>query len=853
MSLSGRMSSTTPRIGGFRRRVKLSATRSANPRSVSPIFYQLCLPLFFGLFLWSPAPAFSQSDDNLPIRVNGLMPVGVRNTLTESWGALQFTVENPNSTPREARVVVFYPETSGVQYAKDVWIPPRSSVTSSVSIGPAPEQVTKSSRKYEFVLYDRTGGKNERIFPSGEQRVREGSQIYRPREQTTALMADMDLPEPGKPDSVVPKDLIRLSLLPRLGAFSENLQYVSDAALPLAAEALNGVDVFVVAGDRLGIDPTGRAALRTWVQKGGRLWVMLDRLKPETVAAIMGDEFDVGIIDRVGLTTVQVRGTGAGAPIDPSQALDEPVTLVRSIPGESDRVIAVADGWPAAFVRRVGRGKILFTTLGPRGWWRPRTTRDGDSPFKTLSDFPTPLSAVTFLSSELHPPVESDPMPPEVFQSMLSEEIGYQIVDRRSAAIILVGFVVALTVIGLGLRRTRRPELAVLLLPVAAALASVLFVFLGERSRRSIPPTIAIAGLVDPTLGGSDSLLNGLFASYKPGAGPVTIGSNGGAEIGLDREGLEGKTLVRLESDTDKWKWDGLELPAGARTGRIQTTLATGRISAIARFGPNGLEGEFKSGNLIGLSDAMILSRSRDSLDPRFQADGKKFTCGPADAMGPGQYLTGSLLTDRQQRRQEIVRRIMTPGSTPKHLEGRDSLLVWADSPDLPVLHEPGTVVTGNLLVALPIEYQKTAPATRVVIPRGLIGVRRNEDGKTAPINLTGSFAVDMRLRFQMPPAVLPVQLSQATLHLHIRAPFRKMTVKGTGAGDAKPVTLLETEAPAELMRIEIKDPSLLQLDAEGGLYLNVAIGAATAGESDSNWKIELISLEAAGTTGPGS
>jgi hypothetical protein len=79
------------------------------------------------------------------------------------------------------------------------------------------------------------------------------------------------------------------------------------------------------------------------------------------------------------------------------------------------------------------------------------------------------------------------------------------------------------------------------------------------------------------------------------------------------------------------------------------------------------------------------------------------------------------------------------------------------------------------------------------------------------------------------------------------------MTVKGTGAGDAKPVTLLETEAPAELMRIEIKDPSLLQLDAEGGLYLNVAIGAATTGESDSNWKIELISLEAAGTTGPGS
>ncbi len=785
-----------------------------------------------------------QPADNLPLILQGPSPAGARATVTEAWGTVQFTVLNPNATGRDARVAVFYAEAPDVQYSRDVWVPGRSNLTSWLTVGPAPSQLGEFGREFRSVLQDRTGGGNRVVLPPGQERIRSRTVLYRKREQTTTLMADIAVADPGQPDPAIPAELFTFARLPRVDGQSENVSTVTDGPLPLAGETLDGIDVFVLAGNRLANDPPGRAALRRWVEQGGRLWVMLDRVDPAVFAAILGDTNDIGIVDRVGLTSIRFRSDGAAA--EPSRDFDQPVPFVRTIPSEIDRVLASVDGWPAAFTRRLGKGKVVFTTLGAPGWYRPRVARDGPSPFPNFREFPVPLSSIAPLAKELHPPNEPDPLPPDVFQPMLAEEIGYAVVGRGTATAILALFIVALAGVGVGLRRSRRPLLVVVLIPAVAALAGVSFVILGEQSRQAIPPTVGIAAMVDPVSGTDESVVSGLYAVYRPASGSAELGTRGGALLGLDAEGLEGQTRERVETDTGAWHWEGLSLPAGTRTGSIRTTMKTGRIAAVARFGPDGLEGTLTTGTFTGLEDAVLSYRMREPAAIRFDTTGT-FRSNSTDSLPAGEYLSSSVLTDRQQRRQAIYRTLHS-GQAPRHLEGRDFLFVWADPPAVPILSPEGSRLVGSALLAVPVEYERTPANTAVSLPRGSIPYKRVSDGKILPMSLTGPYAADMRLRFQIPPSVLPMKPERATLVFHARMPFRKLTVSGGPEGRSVP--LFRADAPIEPIRIDIADASALQLDDRGGLHLNIAIGSTTGGASeDTVWKIETLALELNGRT----
>lgn len=798
-------------------------------------------------FGWS-ARAFAQktpAPSEIPLRVQGPSPVGVRNSVTEGWSTLQFIVENPSTIGRDARVAVFYPERPGVQYARDIWVPARASVTTTITVGPAPSQKSDFVRQFETILYDRTGGQNKIVFPPGEQRIRERAVIYRKREQTTAVLADVGLSEPGKPDPRVSDEILTLARMPRLGAFSEYVSIV-DSFIPVSSQALDTIDVFVVAGNRLSLDPPGIAALRRWLHEGGRIWVMLDQVDPELVASILGDDFDVGVVDTTELTSILLVGQSAGALREEVQNVDKPVKFVHAIPGAEDRVLAKVDGWPAAFVRKVGRGKVVFTTLGQRGWSRPRTPREGDSAFPNFKKFPVPQNSVTFLAAELHPPVEPDPLPVEVFQPMLEEQIGYSIVKRSTVAIIMTIFLAVLVITIFVVRKSRSPEKVAVVLPIIALVVAAVFVFLGDRTRKDLPTMITLAGVLDPVQGGEDSVLTGMYAFYHSEAGPALLGSVEGAVMSLDEEGLEGKTRVRLETDTDQWRWDQLSFPAGARTGYLRSSIKTGKVSATAKFGPNGIQGRISTGNLTGISDAVLSSKSRELLAINLDGNGN-FSAGTANVLPPGQYSPNPVLTDKQQRRQEIIKKIHS-GSAPKYLEGRDFILAWADAPVSSLLHESDTKISGDVLVVIPVEFEKSDPDASILAPRGLVSYKRYEDGKPIPVRMSASYPVDMRLRFQVPNSTLPIKLDKAILHLHLRAPFRRLTVSGVNGSSLK--QLQQTEAPIEPIKIEINDPELLKLDSDGGIWLNIAIGAASAGsDAESNWKIELLSLELVGKT----
>ena len=232
------------------------------------------------------------------------------------------------------------------------------------------------------------------------------------------------------------------------------------------------------------------------------------------------------------------------------------------------------------------RGSVVFTTLGPRGWYRTRTRSDRPVPADRIRTLPVENPLVTELAGVLYPPPVADPFPPEVFRPLLADEIGYKVVSRTSVAVVLGGFVAALLAVGLVVRSSRRPELLVWAVPAVVAVATGVLVASGERSRQVVPPTVAVAGLVTPVAGSGEAAASGLFALYNPSSGPVVVGSTDGSLLELDAEGLDGQLRRRVQSDTDRWLWEGLSLPAGVRTGAYRSVVRTGRLTAVGRFGP---------------------------------------------------------------------------------------------------------------------------------------------------------------------------------------------------------------------------------------------------------------------------
>ena len=119
--------------------------------------------------------------------------------------------------------------------------------------------------------------------------------------------------------------------------------------LPPVAEGLGAIDQLVLCGDRPAEDAAGREAIRDWLRGGGRLWIMLDRVEPETVRLLLGEALCYQVVDRVGLTRIEMQHVvgRSTSPVDSPQDLDDPVEFLRIFESGGETVYAV-NGWPAA-------------------------------------------------------------------------------------------------------------------------------------------------------------------------------------------------------------------------------------------------------------------------------------------------------------------------------------------------------------------------------------------------------------------------------------------------------------------------------------------------------------------------
>ncbi len=717
-----------------------------------------------GLLMSAPEPALAQ-DDRSPLRLDGLFPVGARTSLTETWGTLRFGVDNWGPTAREARVVAFYPDRPDVQYTRDVWVPGNSRLSSWLTIGPPPAQNFQLRRDIGYRLYERVDGEFRPVASRDPERLVTRAVPYRPREPSTAVY--LDAPEdPDSPESVSTKGSAAAQAVLFARTFrharglSEAVSVVLDRQLPPTIEAFDGIDQFVLAGNRLTADPAAARTLRHWVLQGGTLWVLLDRVDPAVLAPVLGEALRFEVVGRTGVTDLRLRPPAERLDQTDRREFEQPVDLVRVQLSGSETVLYEANGWPAAFSQPVGRGRVAFATLDGRGLFGPL---------------------------------------------------------------------------------------------LALATAGV-FVAAGVASRRAVPPTAASVALVEVTPESGESSWRGMFAVYSPESGGLQVGTDRGGSVELDSTGLDGQTRQRVQTDFDAWHWENLAFPAGVRAGPFRSTNRTG-AGATGRFGPNGLDGKLALGTLKNPADAVLFTRAGAALTVRLEPDGA-FRATSNDVLPADQYLSGSVLTDRQQRRQDVYRKLLArQNSAPLH----DRLYVWADADDVPFTVDGAKRTVGSALLSLPIEFAPRRGGELVTIPHGFVTHAAMIDGRPRRPMLEHSESAQVQLRFQLPPSALPLALERVVLIARVHAPARKFSV--AAPGDGKPVPLFDATDSNGPVRIEITDPRALRLDPAGGLLLDLAVSERLGPDGRPNpirttdieqarWHIEGLGLEIVGRAG---
>ncbi|HEY7312319.1 MAG TPA: hypothetical protein VH643_23345 [Gemmataceae bacterium] len=799
-----------------------------NSRSaIFPPVRQRALVLWLAVvFLCGGAAIAQQGEPTL--RLGGFNPGGVRTSVTTRWATLNFEVSNFTDIDRKARVLVFYKDQPQVHYGRDIWVPARSSLRSWMLIGPAPADLPGLTREIEMVVEDLSQGKNAPLLPRTEERIRSRGVLYRPREPFTVILLDREIDEhlgPGQlpqPESQAEEAVRTVHVVRHARNLSDVVQRIDPGLLPPTAEAFDSVDHVVLASGRLTRDPVGMAALRHWTEQGGKVWVMLDLVEPEGLAPLLGDALDFQVVDRVGLTRfrVQTHPAGKGAAEPPLQSMERPVDFVRVQLPPEERVRHTIDGWPLWFTRRLGRGEVIFTTLGARAWHRPRTQRDPPSRYQFFPALPVGTYYLDDLGVELHPSGKESPFRIESLQPLLKAEIGYSVVRRNTVVLVFGAALLAALAVGFVLRKSSRRELLGWLGPVAALSATAIFLLVGELSRRATPPTVAAAQIVEPVSGTEEIAVHGLLEVYRPETGPIEAGVERGGMFRLDDCDMPNQVHQFVLTDLDAWHWERFSMLAEPRLASFHITLPADKpIVARTRFGPAGVEGEL-SGPFQNLSDALLYTPTGRKLAVHIEPDGA-FRADAADVLSKGQYLAGTVLTDRQQRRQELYAAFLQEPE-PASVRGRNVLLAWADPLDLHFHIAPGARAAGSALVVAPLRLERPAAGARVTIPGPFLPYQRILEGVPTRPTLESSEDIEMQLRFQLPAEVLPFQVERARLSAKIEAPGRRVAVAGQD-GD-RFTEIHRVDSPLDPVRVEIAEARMLRVDGDGGLNLKLII-----------------------------
>lgn len=842
------------------------------PRSktylIAVLFFSAALNFTFDPYLLAQAPAEDATegsdprDSAAPTGVSlTVAPAGAGRHVSGRWATVAVNGLNRTDVDAEETAAVMIGDETNVQFARRLWVPARSRRQSWLPIQ-IPPDLPIGDVQVRMRSFHLKGSESDEQFQSNVvgMPTSDRSLLLSWEESRTAVFSEPLFPTRRSEEQG--QFLIETIYAGRdgigVGGQDIGLVHLPGTFLPPSAKALDPLDQIVIANDRILSDTASVQQLRTWLHSGGRMWIMVDQLDPESVRALLGDAACYSIINRVELNEFEMKRTPAAGTTDKIEteqwSSESPVEFARVIVDTED-VYSRIDGWPAAFWQPVGSGEVLFTTLGARGW-----VREGEPSLALLA-----LSS-RFFVNRIEPPRHT-----KKIASFLDDEIGYRIPSRASVAGVLGLHMLIVLLAGAWLAHRKSLHLLAILVPVAALIATGSLLALGKQQTTAVPSTIAIGQIARVIPESSQVQVNSVAAVYSQQAQSLPITSSPDTTTLI--ADADSSSLRRvLWDDSGESNWLYVTQPPGVIRHVVSQSIVSlpQPWTFKGRFTKDGFTSRISGLSAADCQDGVIVTAAAPSLAVDFTKESSGFVLSQFDdVLSPGQFIDEALMSDTQQDRQELLRDLMS-ADTPV-FDRSPTLLVWTNPIDSGVTFEENYVRRGSTLAAIPVQLERLASGMDFQVPASFVRMESHMGGRgmSTMFNAeTGRWLDEMNkpseseLRCVPPKVLLPCKLNRATVLVKINAPSRTLEVKGFVDGEF--VTLHSRENPTGLLRFEIDDPRALELDAEGGLLISLAISeteeerlaASAPVDSDeprlpsrSTWGIDYVHVNLEGTS----
>ena len=228
---------------------------------------------------------------------------GVMHGQSGVWGVMRAQVRNPMDEAWSGRYLLHFDDMPTVQYEVPVWVPPHSDRLFFVPVRPPQSPSGAPPASVRMEAFEGQG----LLLPGGaaaEQRIDNGTFMIlksTARLKNNAITAML----PGREDS---QYATRASAAMRAGSgLGPRTYYLQEGSMPFLVSGWQGIDGLVIAKQKPDLDAAELEALRKWVISGGRLWVMIDRVQPSFMSALLRETWTVSVVDFIELANVCIR------------------------------------------------------------------------------------------------------------------------------------------------------------------------------------------------------------------------------------------------------------------------------------------------------------------------------------------------------------------------------------------------------------------------------------------------------------------------------------------------------------------------------------------------------------------
>lgn len=736
---------------------------------------------------------------------------------------LMARVGNSGTEPLTGTVVAKVEQLPYLQSARSVWLEPGEERSFKLFIH-LPRQIDKVE------LYQHLDVVATLVVRDGEREVilqRDG----KPATQTLSLpvlpegrvMAMQAAPAPAEalpwdwPPPVTPSgyDFV---VAARVDSIRDRKSVSYDGQpLPLQLMEWDALDLFVVADPAALQDPAAIEAMRLFMLRGGRLWVMLDQVPSELIQPLLSPEQSLVEVERVMLNQFTIETDYPAVDFFESDLfvdLEREVMMARVVQ-RGGQVLHSVDGWPISIVLTVGYGQLLVTTLDSFAWIEPRTQQRSTDPSHQADFSVRPWGANW--SALANVPFPKLPISDQVEYPLL--RIGNPVVPRNWVATALLGFCGLLAIAGVCLATTRRQTWIGWLAPSLAVATSLSLLLAASWVRRDIPESVSRLQLVEVADDGSFAFVREQSGVFLDRQSPMQLDSQIDGVMRSSEAVTSGVRRFTVD-DFEDWNVSNEAWPPGSWRYQSEFAKPTSDLTVLGSLTEAGLQLEMPAELPGPLEDPVLSFVSGDPLLCR--ASSGEVEVDHRLTVGNGRWIDGSMLSTEQQRRMDLYQQFF---QSTRDLQRPARRLYGWTPPWQASQWSRELQQSGAALVALPVALRRPEIGKEVFLPHGLIELRQGlkADGATTTFNQqTGQWrqelavAANAELDFVLPVEVVPFAAKSLELELDIRAPERKVTL--SALSPSGPIELVQLDSPSLSWSTTITDPTVLQLIEDGRL-----------------------------------